>query len=32
MDKGHVHPKEGLLNEAQSIRLLGKKEDKRSDR
>jgi len=32
MDKGHVHSKEGLLRETQGIRLLGKKEDKGSDR
>ncbi len=32
MDKGHVHPKEGLLKKTQGIRLLGKEEDKGSDR
>jgi len=32
VDKGHVHSKEGLLRETQGIRLLGKKEDKGSDR
>ena len=32
MDKGHVHPKEGLLKETQGIRLLGKKENKGSYR
>ena len=32
MDQGHVHSKEDLLRETQSIRLLGKKEDQGGDR
>ncbi len=32
MDKGDVHPKKGLFRKTQGFRLLGKKEDQRSDR
>jgi len=32
VDKGHLHSKEGLPEETQGIGVLGKKEDKRSDR